>query len=322
MLIPSAFSLRFLISASRSYRAGLITGALLFGLVALHFPYDVDAPASARELAESRKYYADAYRQGTPAQPDQPASEYETRYLQVAIQAAQDSHIPEMVQSFVDQYRLYRRPVLEIGSGRGYLQDIAEDYTGLDISPTVGRFYHKKFVLGSATAMPFPDNSFDGAWSIWVFEHIPNPEQALSELRRVIRDRGVVLLYPAWACNSWSANGYAVRPFSDFNFGGKLVKASIPVRASLPYRLVTRVPARIIRNGASWFGPTRLHYRRLTPNYKEYWQPDSDAVNSLDRHEVMLWFRSRGDRCLNCAGFSGSVLMKSDPLIIQIRKPA
>jgi SAM-dependent methyltransferase len=224
------------------------------------------------------------------------------------------------VQSFVDRYDLKRRPVLEIGSGRGYLQDLADNYTGLDISPTVGRFYHKKFVLGSATAMPFGDSTFDGAWSIWVFEHIPNPEQALSELRRVMRDRGVILLFPAWSSNSWAADGYAVRPYSDFNLGGKLIKASVPVRSSLPFRLATRVPARIIRDTASWFGPTRLHYRRLTPNYKEYWQPDSDAVNSLDRHEVMLWFRSRGDKCLNCEGFAGSILMKSDPLIIQIHK--
>ena len=57
-----------------------------------------------------------------------------------------------------------------------------ENYTGLDISPSVARFYHKKFVLGSATAMPFPDNSFDGIWSIWVFEHVPNPEQAFRRL--------------------------------------------------------------------------------------------------------------------------------------------
>ena len=311
-----------MIATTRLRRVGLLAGLLLAGLVAVEFPYDVDAPASTRELEESRKYYADAYGQGAPSQPEQPPSEYETKYLKVAIQAAQDSHISEMVQSFVERYGLQKRPVLEIGSGRGYLQDIAEDYTGLDISPNVSRFYHKKFVLGSATALPFPDNSFDGGWSIWVFEHIPNPEQALSEWRRVLRDRAVILLFPAWSCNSWVANGYAVRPYSAFGLGGKLVKASIPMRASLPFRVLTRIPARIIRDVASRFGPTRLHYRRLIPNYKEYWQPDSDAVNSLDRHEVMLWFRSRGDRCLNCEGREGSVLMRSDPLVMQIRKPA
>jgi hypothetical protein len=64
---------------------------------------------------------------------------------------------------------------LDIGSGRGYLQDVVENYPGLDISSNVSRFYHKKFVLGSATAKPFSDNSFDGGWFIWAAEHVPNP---------------------------------------------------------------------------------------------------------------------------------------------------
>jgi hypothetical protein len=32
-------------------------------------------------------------------------------------------------------------------------------------------------------------------------------------------------------------------------------------------------------------GPTALRYRRLDPNYEQYWMPDSDAVNSIDSHE-------------------------------------
>jgi len=63
-----------------------------------------------------------------------------------------------------------------------------------------------------------------------------------------------------------------------------------------------------------------LRYRRLIPNYEKYWVPDSDAVNSIDSHEAMLWFRSRGDECLNCAG--ASVFMESVPLIIRVHKPA
>jgi SAM-dependent methyltransferase len=214
--------------------------------------------------------------------------------------------------------------VLDIGSGRGYLQDVAEDYTGLDISPTVRRFYHKKFVLGSATALPFPDNSFDGAWSIWVFEHVPNPEQAFRECRRVVRDGGLIMLRPAWNCTTWPANGYRVRPYSDFNLAGKLKKAMIPIRFSAPFKAAEKVPVRFLRGVASLLGgPTTLHYTRLTPNHKEYWEPDSDAVNSLDRHEVMLWFRTRGDECLNCKGVAGSIFMSGEPwLIIRVHKQA
>jgi SAM-dependent methyltransferase len=208
--------------------------------------------------------------------------------------------------------------VLEIGSGRGYLQDLAHNYTGLDISPTVARFYHKKFVLGSATAMPFLDDSFDGVWSIWVFEHVPNPEQAFFEARRVTRDNGVLFLFPTWNCTPWAAQGYEVRPYSDFDLTGKVIKASIPLRSSGPFRALTFVPNRIVRDVVARFGPTRLRYRRLNPNYDQYWVPDSDAVNSIDNYEAMLWFRSRGDECLNCGG--ASLFMAPEPLIIRVHK--
>lgn len=210
--------------------------------------------------------------------------------------------------------------MLEIGSGRGYLQDIAQNYTGLDISPSVARFYHKKFVLGSATALPFPDNSFDGVWSIWVFEHVPNPEQAFREARRITRDGGVLFLLPAWNCPSWAAEGYEQRPYSDFNLAGKLIKASIPLRSSPAYWIPTHLPIRAVRRVVARNGPTRLRYRRLTPNYEKYWTSDSDAVNSIDSHEAMLWFLSRGDECLNCDHASIFLPRFSKPLIIRVHK--
>lgn len=289
-------------------------------VAALNFPYDTDAPLSAKELAASRKYYAEAYRKPA-ATEEQGTSDYETKYIQYAKHAAETSHIQEKVQDFVNRYNLRTRPVLEIGSGRGYLQDVAENYTGLDISPSVSRFYHKKFVLASATAMPFPDNSFDGAWSIWVLEHIPGPEDALRETRRVVRNGGVIYLLPFWNAPSWAANGYDVRPYSDFNLVGKAIKASIPITSSRLFYAAYSIPNRILRTLASSFGgPITLHYRRLTPNYETYWQGDSDAVNSLDKYEVILWFRSRGDESLNCPASAGAILMKGAPLIIRVHK--
>ena len=289
--------------------------ATLLGV--LHFPYDVDAPLSQQEIAAAQKYYTDAYR--APVSEGEKKSEYETKYLRVAEAAAKGFRIEEQVTAFVKEFKLGDRPVLEIGSGRGYLQDVAENYTGLDISTSVARFYHKKFVLGSATALPFPDNSFDGVWSIWVFEHVPNPEQAFREARRVTKDKGVMFLFPAWNCSSWAAEGYEVRPYSDFDLTGKVVKASIPVRSAAAFRIASLLPIRGVRALAARFGPTELRYRRLTPNYEQYWVPDSDAVNSIDRYEATLWFMSRGDECLNC---EDALLESSGPLIIRVHKSA
>lgn len=289
---------------------------VIAAMAAVHFPYNVDVPLTQQEVEAARKYYTDAYQK--PVAENQATSEYETRYIRVAEAAAKTFRIEEQVAEFVKRFNLSDRPVLEIGSGRGYLQDLAQNYTGLDISPTVARFYHKKFVVGSATAMPFPDDTFDAVWSIWVFEHVPNPEQAFFEARRVTRDGGLLFLLPAWNCTPWAAEGYMVRPYSDFDLYGRIIKASIPLRSSPPFQIMALVPNRIIRDLVARFGPTRLRYRRLTPNYETYWMSDSDAVNSIDRHEAMLWFRSRGDECLNCD--ATSVFMASKPLIVRVHK--
>ena len=296
----------------------VVTAVVIIVVGAIHFPYDIDAPLTPQELEAARKYYAEAYQK--PVAENQERSEYETEYLRVAKAAAEGFRIEEKVTAFVKQFNLSDKQVLEIGSGRGYLQDVAQNYTGLDISATVARFYHKKFILGSATAMPFTDDSFDGVWSIWVFEHVPNPEQAFREARRVTRDNGVLFLLPAWNCTSWAAEGYEVRPYSDFGTVGKIIKASIPLRTTPPFVTMSIVPNRIVRNIASYFGPTKLRYRRLKPNYEKYWVPDSDAVNSMDRYEAMLWFLSRGDECLNCEDALLSIA--SVPLIIRVHKPA
>ena len=297
-------------------RVGGVFFAIVVLVSALHFPFDVDEPLRQQQIDAARNFYTDVYR--NPVSETQQASEYETKYLHVAEAAAKRNRIEEQVTEFVKQFNLSDRPVLEIGSGRGYLQDLAQDYTGLDISPSVARFYHKKFVLGSATAMPFPDDSFDGVWSIFVFEHVPNPEQVFRETRRVTRDKGVLFLFPEWNSKPWAANGYAVRPYSDFDLLGKIVKASILPRSWPPFVFMTLIPNRMLRDVVARFGPTRLRYRRLTPNYEKYWVADSDAVNSIDVHEALLWFRSRGDECLNCEG--SSVFMASMPLIIRVHK--
>jgi SAM-dependent methyltransferase len=294
----------------------VFTVSIMLGVI--HFPYDVDAPLSQQEVEAARKYYTEAYQKPITDNPEK--SEYETEYLRVAQSAAEALRIEDQIRAFVQHFNLSDRPVLEIGSGRGYLQDIAQNYTGLDISPSVARFYHNKFVLGSATALPFPDNSFDAIWSIWVFEHVPNPEQAFYEARRVTRDKGVLFLHPAWYCSTWAADGYEIRPYSDFGLAGKLIKASIPLRSSRPFKALTLMPIRIVRHVVSRFGPTRLRYRRLSPNYEKYWVPDSDAVNSIDSHEAILWFLSRGDECLNCG--VASIFFQSKPLIIRVNKSA
>jgi ubiquinone/menaquinone biosynthesis C-methylase UbiE len=286
-------------------------------IVIINFPYASDKPLSQDQVDQARKYYADAYQKpGTSKE----VSTYETEYQRVGERAAETFRIEKQIRNFVADYNLEDKSVLEIGSGRGSLQNIVENYTGLDISPTVAKYYQKPFVLGSATSLPFNDDSFDAIWSIWVFEHVLNPEQAFAEARRVTRQGGLLFLFPAWNVSSWLAEGYSVRPYSDFGPIGKIIKASISFRSSVAFKAASILPVRVARAAFAGSGPTKLRYRRLTPNYEQYWTEDSDAVNSIDTYEAILWFTSRGDQCLNCGDQPIIFPVVHTPLIIRVNK--
>lgn len=56
-----------------------------------------------------------------------------------------------------------------------------------------------QIVAGDATAMPFPDGSFDKVIAAEVLEHIPADQAALNEIARVLRPGGVAAVtVPAW----------------------------------------------------------------------------------------------------------------------------
>lgn len=273
-----------------------------------------------RKVENGESFYQAAYAASEGA--DAPDEE-DSRYVKIAREAAKAQDIEGITRRFVQQYKLEQSRVLDVGAGRGYLQDIVADYTGLDISPSARRFFHKKFVLGSATAMPFADSEFGAAWSIWVLEHVPNPEHALLEIRRVVKDGGYVLLLPAFNCGEWLADGHLVRPYADFDWKGKLFKASVPLLLEAEGRALPVIrAARWAQWGVSGGKPMKYRYRLLKPNYKEYWMNDSDALNWLDYFETAMWFESRGDECVNCGSMTERLSVRTEPLIIRIHKGA
>lgn len=247
--------------------------------------------------------------------------EYEGDRYAASTTAEEHAFFPQL-QAFVDEYHLESKRCLEIGCGRGAFQDAVTDYTGVDISLSVRRYLHKPFSQASATALPFPDCTFDAIWSYAVLEHVPNPELALVEIRRVLRNHGLLLLAPAWQCRPWAAEGYPVRPYSDFDLRGKLIKASIPLRGSVWFRAMDLLPRRAL--GLAKYMSSRqaviFRYRELMPNYETYWMSDSDAVNSMDPFDAILWFLSRGDECVNFPTWTAGFKVRTGPLVFRVRK--
>jgi SAM-dependent methyltransferase len=299
---------------------GLPTVMIL--LTTLHFPRKTDpplppgkpAPAAA---AEYRRFYEAAYApKGTHYEGVQKSYGPRERSL--------NEHT-ELVRDFFRDYGLAQKQarVLEVGAGDGSLQDLVADYTGLDISEQARRFFHKPFVQGSATSLPFGDSEFDTVWTVYTLEHVPNPEQALREMRRVVKNGGLIYLLAAWYVGSWKADGYEDRPFGDFGWKGKLVKASVPIRRSVYYRSIYTFPIRFLRYSyATLFGgPTTFRYNPLQPNYTYHWgTADGDAVNDMDAYEAALWFTSRGDMCLSADSFRSRFFFRKGALVIQVHK--
>jgi SAM-dependent methyltransferase len=97
--------------------------------------------------------------------------------------------------------------VLDAGCGAGYGSAILADagarrVTGLDIDPgavagaasSYGQRGGIEFVRGDVRELPFADRSFDLIVCFETIEHVEEPDTALDELRRVLRDEGHLLL--------------------------------------------------------------------------------------------------------------------------------
>lgn len=90
--------------------------------------------------------------------------------------------------------------ILEVGCGTGLLlgriQDFARTARGVDLSPGMlerARARGLDVVEGSATSLPFPDESFDVACSFKVLAHVRDIGRALAEMARVVRPGGHVI---------------------------------------------------------------------------------------------------------------------------------
>ncbi|TSA45683.1 class I SAM-dependent methyltransferase [bacterium] len=246
--------------------------------------------------------------------------EYHPKVTNPAVRPEDYPFYPEL-KRFVDDFNLSDKKVLEIGSGGGQFQDIVPNYTGLDITEDLRKFYHKPFFIDkTGEKYPFEDGTFDAIFSISVFEHIPDIDNALHESLRVLKENGVLFLKPAWQVRPWAAEGYAVRSYGDFGLWGKLIKFSILWRDTIAFRLLYIVPKRIWRlvrfllNGRK---TEELDYRKLKANYDKFWDPDSDACNSIDPHAMILWFLGHDCEVLSYSNLLAAFFVKSKPLIIK-----
>lgn len=96
------------------------------------------------------------------------------------------------VEARVKGHGLADLPTLEVGSldvNGSVRRYFTGPYTGLDMRPGPS-----VDVVGTADALPFPDDAFDVVVSTEMLEHDPSPWLSLAEMGRVLRPGGHLLL--------------------------------------------------------------------------------------------------------------------------------
>lgn len=92
------------------------------------------------------------------------------------------------------------KDVLEVGCGTGLILERVAEFArraaGIDLSPGMlekAKARGLDVQVASATSLPFPDASFDVAYSFKVLAHVEDIRTAMSEMARVVRPGGWVL---------------------------------------------------------------------------------------------------------------------------------
>jgi SAM-dependent methyltransferase len=83
--------------------------------------------------------------------------------------------------------------IVDVGCGIGHSYRLLgpRETVGVDVDPESLAGQERETVVADMRELPFPDGSFDGAISVHSIEHVPDPERAVAEMRRVLKPGGV-----------------------------------------------------------------------------------------------------------------------------------
>jgi ubiquinone/menaquinone biosynthesis C-methylase UbiE len=220
----------------------------------------------------------------------------------------QEESLPseESVRYLMPKYVSGLKPqsILEIGCGNGRLYrqlrsyEYTGQYTGLDVADyliqeNTQRHPEATWRQGMVYQLPFPDASFDVCFSLYVLEHLVYPESGLSELLRVLKPNGrLVLVFPDFVeSGRLASQKLGLSPIgaaSEKLRKGKIIDALVSLYDSR-IRLQTA-----LKQAKERFGAFPVNTQPICLSFPELMAPDIDAVYIASKVEVQNWAQEKG----------------------------
>jgi SAM-dependent methyltransferase len=126
-------------------------------------------------------------------------------WWQAAFTEGADAEYDEQILPLAAEHLAGAAAVLDVGTGEGQLarravaggagRVVGVDPTVAQLDAARARAGGPAYARAVATALPFPDASFDAAVACLVFEHIEDADAALAEVSRVLADGGRFLFF-------------------------------------------------------------------------------------------------------------------------------
>lgn len=208
--------------------------------------------------------------------------------------------------SFVTSFAVSGK-LLDVGCGSGWLAYLFAlrgfDTHGIDLNPAafeVSGIPNLSLRKGSGADIPYADGSFDIVLANTVLEHVPDPETVMSEMCRVTRPGGLLIitgpnlialgpsLKMLFSC--WSH-----RPFHELFFRHESMPR-FPFGSTIP-----EVFGTLVENIGRWLckiGTLHPVYQFRRPDLRPPFHADNDAIYLCNPLDVTRFLTSQGFRIL------------------------
>ena len=207
--------------------------------------------------------------------------------------------------------------ILDVGCGTGSLTfalpqaaDLAE-IAAIDFSPVFVAAAQQRntdpritIAQGDACAIPFPDGRFDRALSLLVLHFVPQADQAVAEMRRVVRPGGVV------AAAVWDHLGGMTATRMMWDTVAAQDDEARRLRSQYFFQPMMRpdeLRRSFVARGLVDVSQTSLLIRMHYENFADYWEPIAAGEGPLGKYVAALdpVRRARTDEAVRAAYEAG-----------------